>query len=310
MKILVRGELYPGELPKITHVMPDAEVLPCTREELERNLPQADVVWGGLRPDQLRLGGRLRLVQVLSAGVDFMLSPELSASQAELCTTSGIHSETIAEHVLMMMLALARKLPTVVLNQNGRQWESIEPQLLHGKCLGIVGFGSIGQAIGARAKSFGMHVVGLRRHPGDSPDADEVWANERLDELLPLVDHLVLAVPLTPETRGLMSRARIDKMLPTAYIYNIARGDVMDEAALIDALKSGRLAGAGLDVFWQEPLPEDNPLWSLPNVLVTPHNAGSMPNYRGRALEVFLENLRRLRDGQTLINRVDKQAGY
>ena len=310
MKLLVRGEASLSETERIRGVWPDAEIIACNREELELNLPDADVVWGGLRPDQIALGKRLSLIQVQSAGVDFMLCPELTASPAALCTTSGIHAETIAEHVLGMMLSLVRKFPQSILNQSRQKWEVLEPQLLHGKRLGILGFGSIGQAIGLRARAFGMHVIGLRRHPAQSDCADEIWTDDRLDELLPTVDHFVVAVPLTPATKGLITRTRLQLLKPTAYIYNIARGTVVDEPALIEALTQGRLAGAGLDVFWEEPLPASNPLWSHPNVLLTPHSAGQLPDYRERAFLVFLENLHRLKDNKPLINSVDKQAGY
>ncbi|KAF0193820.1 MAG: D-isomer specific 2-hydroxyacid dehydrogenase NAD-binding protein [Bacillota bacterium] len=310
MILLIRGECSSSEGERIRGVWPDAEIISCNREELEQNLPEADVVWGGLRPDQIALGERLRLIQVQSAGVDFMLCPELQASPAKLCTTSGIHAETIAEHVLGMMLSLIRKFPQTILNQSRSHWEVLEPQLLHGKRLGIVGFGSIGQAIGLRARAFGMHVVGLRRHPAPSSCADEIWADDRLNELLPLVDHLVIAVPLTPQTKGLINRTRLQLLKPTAYIYNISRGTVIDEPALTEALTQGRLAGAGLDVFWEEPLPAGSPLWSHPNVLVTPHSAGQLPDYRERAFLVLLENLQRLKDNTPLLNSVDKQAGY
>jgi len=310
MKILLRGEATPQEIKDILAIWPEAEVLTCNKQELEQNLPDAHVVWGGLRPDQIALGTELRLIQVQSAGVDFMLCPELTASHAELCTTSGIHAETIAEHVMGMMLSLVRKFPQSILNQSRGQWEVLEPQLLHGKRLGILGFGSIGQAIGLRAKAFGMHVIGLRKHPSASEGADEVWAVERLDELLPTVDHLVVAVPLTSHTLGLVSRARLNLLKPTAFLYNIARGTVVDEPALVELLAQGRLGGAGLDVFWEEPLPATSPLWWLPNVMITPHSAGQLPNYRERAFNILLENLRRLKANLPLLNSVDKQAGY
>jgi len=310
MKILVRGELSSAERADILAIWPDAIVLPCNREELEQNLADADVVWGGLRPDQIALGKQLRLIQVQSAGVDFMLCRELNESPAELCTASGIHAETIAEHVLGLMLALVRKFPQTILNQARMQWEVFEPQLLHKKCIGILGFGSIGQAIGERAKSFGMHVIGMRKHPAPSPGADEVWPNERLDELLQVVDHLVIAIPLTPETKGLLSREKLSLLKPSAYVYNIARGTIVDEEALVEMLSTGKLAGAGLDVFYEEPLPANHPLWTLGNVIVTPHSAGQLPDYRARAFQIFLENLRRLRDNQPLINAVNKKAGY
>ncbi|HSL94158.1 MAG TPA: D-2-hydroxyacid dehydrogenase, partial [Bacillota bacterium] len=194
-----------------------------------------------------------------------------------------------------------------------RVWKPLDVDLLNGKVLGIVGFGSIGEEIGRRAKSFGMKVIGLKRRKAETVDrslADDVWGDEDLDRLLTIADHVVVAVPLTPVTRGLISRERLALMKNTAVIYNIARGAVIDENALIEALREKRIAGAGLDVFETEPLPETSALWEMDNVIVTPHSAGGMPDYRPRAFAIFLDNLRRLRDGETLINEVDKEAGY
>jgi len=308
--ILVRGELSADEQAQINAAFPEAEVITAEGDEFLRHLPGAEIVWGGLRPSQIALGKRLKLIQVLSAGVDHMLSPELRASQAELCTTSGIHQETIAEHVLGMMLCLVRSYPAHILNQQTKNWRPTEPKLLYGQTVGILGFGAIGQAIGSRAKAFGMRVIAVRKHPAPSPYADEVVADRELDTILPRVKHLVVALPLTPETDNLLHRERLALLPAGAYFYNIARGKVVDEVALAEFLQTGHLAGAGLDVFAEEPLPPTSPLWSMRNVLVTPHCAGSLPNYRERALAIFLENLRRLRQGEALINTVDKQAGY
>lgn len=310
LTILIRGELSQNERENIVARCPNARIICAQKQEFEAHLPEADVVWGAMRPSQISLGTRLKLIQVQSAGVDHMLSPELTQSPTRLCTASGIHSETIAEHVLGMMLSLVRGYPSHIQNQQKRLWNPREPELLQGKTLGIIGFGAIGQAIGLRARAFGMKVIGVRKTPSQSPAAHEVWADERIDELLPLVNHLALAVPLTPETRGLMNRTRLKLLRKDAYIYNIARGDVVDEAALIELLQSGHLAGAGLDVFETEPLPETSPLWELPNVLITPHCAGAMPDYRERAFKIFLENLERFMQGKELINEVDKKAGY
>jgi len=308
--ILVRGELNAAEQAQIKAAFPEAEVIAAEGEEFMRHLPTAEVVWGALRPAQIALGKTLRLIQVQSAGVDHMLSPELRACPAELCTTSGIHQETIAEHVLGMMLCLARSYPAHILNQQTKSWHPTNPKLLYGQVVGVLGFGAIGQAIGARAKAFCMQVIAVRKHPAPSPCADLVVADTELDAILPRVNHLVVALPLTPETDNLLHRKRLGLLPAGAYFYNIARGKVVDEAALAEFLQSGHLAGAGLDVFAEEPLPAASPLWSLRNVLITPHCAGSLPNYRERALAIFLENLRRLRLGEALINTVDKQAGY
>ncbi len=308
--ILVRGTPSGDEHLQISAAYPEAQVIAAEGEEFLRQLPEADIVWGALRPSQIPLGKKLRLIQVLSAGVDHMLSPELMASEALLCTTSGMHQETIGEHVLGLMLCLVRKFPAHVLNQREREWRPCEPELLYGQTIGILGFGAIGQALGRRAKAMGMKVIGIRRHPAPSPYADEVLPECELDRVLPLVMHLVVALPLTPSTDLVVTRERLALLPAGAYFYNIARGKIVDEVALTELLHSGHLAGAGLDVFAEEPLPKENPLWSMPNVLITPHCAGSLPNYRERALEIFLENLRRLYLGRPLLNTVDKRAGY
>lgn len=314
MKIIIRGNLSDAERESIIAELPVADIVVCKEEEdVAPHLSDAEVVLGPLRPDLLPQARRLKLLQVTSAGVDRLLSEELSRSPAALCTASGIHGDTIAEHVLMLMLAMVRKLPAYVHAQSRREWQSLDLELLNGKIVGIVGFGSIGQEIGLRAKAFGMKVVGLRRSKPDTVNravADDVWGEEELPRLAALADHLVVALPLTPATRGIISREILATMKQGAYIYNIGRGPIIDEGALVEALQSGRLAGAGLDVFATEPLPQESPLWGLPNVIVTPHSAGGMPGYRERAFAIFLENLRRLRDGQELLNQVDKEAGY
>ena len=314
MNILVRGPLSDAEQEAVLKVIPKAVITNCPpKEDVTPFLKDAEVIFGQLSADKLPLARRLRLLQVTSAGVDRLLSDELRQSKAALCTASGIHGDTIAEHVLMLMLAMVRQLPAYVHAQKARVWKPLDVDLLNGKVLGIVGFGSIGEEIGRRAKSFGMKVIGLKRRKAETVDrtlADDVWGDQDLDRLLTIADHRVVAVPLTPATRGLISRERLALMKNTAVVYNIARGPVIDESALVTALREKRIAGAGLDVFETEPLPETSPLWDMENVIVTPHSAGGMPDYRPRAFAIFIENLRRLRDGEALINEVDKEAGY
>ncbi|MBT9152053.1 MAG: Glyoxylate/hydroxypyruvate reductase B [Firmicutes bacterium] len=309
-KIVVKGGLSPAESAEIMSCCPGATIVSGTDEEIASSLPDTEVVWGSLDPAQLAQAEKLLLMQVVTAGVDHLLSPELLASHARLCTTSGMHGATIAEHVFSLVLAFARGLPTLFGQQQLKVWQHYRPTLLQGQVMGIVGFGSIGQAIGQRALAFGLQVIGLRRNPSPSPSATMVWGEDRLDELLPLVDHLVLAVPLTPATTNLLSQERLKLLKPSVYLYNIARGAVVDEDALAAALAQGELAGAGLDVFATEPLPPDSPLWSLNNAIITPHTAGYLADYRRQALAIFLDNLRRLKQGLPLANEVDKGAGY
>lgn len=314
MNIVVRGPLSEAEQNAILEVMPKATISNCPpKEDITPFLADAEVIFGQLSADRLPLAGKLRLLQVTSAGVDRLLSDELKQSKAALCTASGVHGDTIAEHVLMMMLAMVRQLPAYSHAQKARVWKVLDLDILNGKVLGVVGFGSIGEEIGRRAKSFGMKVIGLKRRKAETVDrsiADDIWGEEDLDRLLSIADHVVVAVPLTPATSGLISQRRLALMKNTAFIYNIARGPVIEERALVEALREKRIAGAGLDVFEIEPLPETSPLWDMDNVIITPHSAGGVPDYRQRAFAIFIDNLRRLRDGEPLVNEVDKEAGY
>ncbi len=312
MRILVTHNASAEHLAQIRQAAPQAEVIVAREAELvAEEMPRANIIWGSRYLNELLPQAKqLDFIQVSSAGVDRLLTPELLQHPAQLVNARGIHGATIAEHVFMLMLALARDLPAVGKAQARHKWIRTAPAMLAGATLGIIGYGSIGQAIARRAKAFDMQVIGLRRSVQSDPYADRMVDNSGLQELLQASDFVVLATPLTPETHHLLGAAQLAQMKPTAYLINIARGPVVDEVALIKALQAGQIAGAGLDVFVTEPLPADSPLWDLPNVLVTPHMAGHMPDYDERVIAIFLENLRRYQQGQPLINVVDKQAGY
>lgn len=312
MKILITHKPNDTQRDSIRQVVPEAE-LTFTREPTEIAMAMADasVVWGSrFDSTDLPSAKNLAFIQVSSAGVNHVLTPELIAHPAQLCNAKGIHGATIAEHVFLMMLAAARQLSKLQDAQAAHEWVSVTPELLAGKTLGIVGYGSIGQAIAKRAKAFEMHVIGLKRRPADDPYADQIWPDKDLHRLLPIADYLVLAVPLTAETRKMIGPKELIALKNTAVLINIARGEVIDEPALIEFLRQNQSVFAGLDVFEREPLPKESKLWSLPNVLVTPHMAGSMPDYDERAFTIFLENLRRWQEGKPLLNVVDKQLGY
>lgn len=312
MKILITHRASEQHIATIRAAVPQAEIVVTHDEaEIAAHMPTANVIWGSnFSAELLPQCPHLAFIQVSSAGVDRLLSPELLAHPVQLINARGIHGTTIAEHVFLLMLALARQFPAMQQAQQKHEWIRVSPQLLANKTIGIIGYGSIGQAIGQRAKAFGMRVLALRRNPEPDQWADEVWGNDKLHQLLPLCDYVVLATPLTPETRHLIGAPELALCKPTSILINIARGPVVDEPALIAALQNGTLAGAGLDVFYQEPLDPASPLWDMPNVIVTPHMAGHMPNYDDNVLDIFLENLRRYQAHQPLINVVDKQAGY
>jgi phosphoglycerate dehydrogenase-like enzyme len=251
----------------------------------------------------LRDAPRLRWLHTFSAGVDHPWFQQLRARGIRLTTSSGAHAVPIAHTVLLYLLALSRGLPAWMDAQRRRAWETHEVKDLEGLVLGVVGLGPIGLEVARLGAACGMRVLGARRTPrGDEPC--ETWPLTRLDELCERADALVLALPLTPDTRHIVDAARLARMKPGAWLVNVGRGALVDEPALVEALRDGRLGGAGLDVFETEPLPAESPLWSLPNVIVTPHNSGDTPGNLVRASEIFLDNLARWTRGAPLRNEV------
>ena len=272
---------------------------------------------------------RLRWVQGHFAGVDQLLGHPL-LRRVTLTTSSGIHAPAMAEYVLMMVLAFAHHLPRMIEVQQraewpGQRWALFVPQELRDATIGIVGYGSIGRETARLAHAFGTRVLALKRqvdhladdgwrlpNVGDAAGeyVDRLYAPDQLHAMLAECDYVVVAAPLTPETRGLLGAAEFQAMKRTAVVINVARGGVIDEAALVDALRNQVIGGAALDVFEQEPLPADSPLWHLPNVILSPHVSGFTPHYDERAMALFAENLRRYVAGEPLLNVVDVQRGY
>jgi phosphoglycerate dehydrogenase-like enzyme len=289
------------------------------RETLRRVLVESDAAFAAfLDKDLIPSLTRLRWVQAPAAGVAHMLSSELAASAIVLTSARGVRARAIAEHVILMALALARQLPLVLERQSERTWalDEIEAagtiRTLHGRQMGIVGLGSIGSEVARLATGMGMRVIATRKHASGPPPEgiDAVLPPERLTELLSSSDVVVLSAALTAETRLLIGRNALAHVKRGAWLINIGRGQLVDDDALIEALRDGRLGGAALDVFRREPLPADSPYWDLPNVIVTPHLSGAMEDYWTPLVGLFAENLRRFEKGDPLINVVDKQAGY
>ncbi len=253
----------------------------------------------------------LRWLQTPSAGVDHVLTPSILARPITVTNSAGVHAIPIAEFTLGFMLAHAKRMTLLRTAQIEQRWID-PPDLaeLYGATLLIIGIGGIGQAIAERAAAFGMRVYGSRRTPRPMPGVVQVVGSDGWRGLLPQADYVVVATPLTPETRGMFDAAALELMKPSAYLINIARGAVMDEPALVAALQEGRISGAALDTFVEEPLPSDHPLWNLPNVTLTPHITAFSPRMRERQIALFLENLDRFATDQPLLNVVDKTAGY
>ncbi|MCL5676315.1 MAG: D-2-hydroxyacid dehydrogenase [Firmicutes bacterium] len=286
-------------------------------QEAAERWPDADVLvsWGMQFPKQFLAAAKgLRWIQTLSAGVEGLIGPvrelEHQGRSIILANARGAHGEPIAEHVLGMILSFTRRLLASQRAQAASEWVSLAPVELAGQTVGIAGFGSIGQAIAAKLHPLGVRLLATRARPQPHPLVEKVLPPSGLREMLAESDVLILAAPATAETRFLIGEAELAQMKPEALLINIARGSLIDEAALATALRAGRLGGAALDVFAKEPLPADSPLWQAPNLLITPHIAALSPRTMERTLDIVAENLLRFAAGEPLRNVVDTERGY
>jgi phosphoglycerate dehydrogenase-like enzyme len=311
LTIWMSGQVTPDQLAQIRAAAPEADVRHfASQGELEARIEEAEVVAGGLSPAALARAARLKWVQSWAAGPDALLYPEMLASDV-LCTSCKSNGAIpLAEHAIMLMLMLNRDALRWHRAQEAHRWEHRPHGELNGLTCGIIGLGYSGQDLALKCKAFHMRTLGLRRTPAPTPHIDELFTHDRLHELLAQSDFVVVTAPRTPETVGMLGEAEFRAMKPTAYYVCFSRGGIADDAALLRALQEGWIAGGGLDAHDQEPLPPDSPFWSLPNAIVTPHNGASTPQTRQRGIDIFVENLRRYRAGQELVNVIDKQAGY
>lgn len=249
----------------------------------------------------------LRWLHTFSSGVDHPVFGMFLDRGVRLTTSAGANARPIARTVVMHLLALSRRLPMLLDAQRNHLWNPFSFDEMEGARIAVVGMGAIGLEVVRLAQALGMDPVGLRRTVvGDEPC--ETVPIDRLHDVLPTVSALVIAVPLTPETTQLIDAPAITALPVGAFVINVARGEVVDEAALTDAIRSGRLGGAALDVFASEPLPPDSPLWDLPNVIVTPHSSGMTHQVAGRATDRFVENLGRYVNGEALVNEVGPRS--
>jgi phosphoglycerate dehydrogenase-like enzyme len=303
-----------GRLPSETRTIVSSD-----RAKLPAMAPEADVILNAdlrdlrLLPDVFPYAKRVRWVHSLSAGIDSALSPELIASPVIMTNGRGVFRRPLGEWVIAAMLFFSYNLRRLLRQQQAQRWEKFESAELQGRTLGIIGYGEIGRTAAELARPFGMRIVAVRRKTelssGD-PLLDAIYPPARMNEMLGECDFVVVAAPLTPETLKLVGAPQFEAMKPSAVIINVGRGPVIDEAAMIAALESGRIRGAGLDVFETEPLPAGNPLYWLENVLLSPHCADHTPGWLDRAVQFFVDNFERFRKGEPLQNVVDKSAGY
>jgi len=317
VKVLVTHGMSSDDIERISAVAEGIDAAAAgTPEEAMAQAADAAVIQAGHWSDELwKAAPRLKWVQSGGAGVERFMTPDFLASPVILTNAQGVYAVPIADHVMAFVLHFSRRFNDLVRKQIAHEWEEWEERRssdeLCEKTLGVIGLGGIGSEVAKRAKAFGMRVIATRRRP-ESPlqYADEVRGPDEMAWLLRESDFVALCSALTHETRHLIGEQELKLMKPTAYLVNIGRGGLVDEQALVLALRASEIAGAGLDVFEHEPLPADSPLWDMPNVMITPHDAGSSPRSHERFMGLFVENLRRFVAGEQLLNVVDKRAGY
>lgn len=306
---------------KLHATFPQLEVVALDNYDgAESHLRDADMAFTiSLRPDQFAVARKLRWIHAPSAAVHQLLFPEIVNSNVVITNSREVHGPVVAEHVIAMIFAMARKIPQCTRLQQQSRWGQEEiwnvgprPREVAGATLGLIGIGGIGRTVARLASAVGMRVIASRVNVSqEKPEGiSEVFPASALDDLLRQSDFVVLAPPLTPATHGLMNRERLAAMKPDAVLINVGRGPLVDEVALAEALRKRTIAGAALDVFDQEPLPSDSPLWILDNLLITPHTAGLTEKLWPRHFDLLSENIRRFIAGEPLLFVVDKHKGY
>ena len=300
LRAKVRGTASAEEHEKLVGLFREAEVLFA----LMRRFPA----------DLLSQTPKLRWVQLVSAGIDEALEVGLLDKDITVTNARGIHTIPIAEYTLGIMLLFAKRIPLYLANKQEKQWKQLPSSELRGKTLGIIGLGSIGQEVARLANAFGMRIVATRRSAVRQElsvmGVDKVYPRRDLPEMLGECDFVVLSVPLTEETTKMIGEEELKAMKPSSFLINVSRGEVIDEAVLIRALKEEWIAGAGLDVFEKEPLPPESELWEIPNVIISPHISWGSEITVNRLTELACENLKRYLTKQPLLNVVDKEKGY
>ncbi|MBM4348519.1 MAG: D-2-hydroxyacid dehydrogenase [Deltaproteobacteria bacterium] len=289
---------------------PELTIHPAIKEEESGDfIGKAEILLTNRISDALmKKAIKLQWIQATTTGVDYLVNLPSLRKEVLITSTRGIHGPQMSEMAILLMLALSRNLPQVIRNQDQKIWNRWSGKLLYQKKVGIVGLGAIGREIAKKCKAFGMVVYGIATEKREVEGVDYSYGIEGFPRVLKEADYLILVVPNTPGTRKMIGAKELSMMKPTAYLINIARGEIVDEEALVHALRIGRIAGAALDVFNAEPLPADHPFWELENVILTPHLGGMSENYVTLVLSIFEENLRRFLQGErrNLINFVER----
>jgi phosphoglycerate dehydrogenase-like enzyme len=305
-------------IPYFREEYPDIEFVHCEeRENVKGEIEDATVYVGWLNREVFLAAEELEWVQSPSSGINYYLAiPEFVESDVLLTSARGTHGACLAESVFAMIFAFTRQIKDFVLDQQERQWREYGSRgamcELTGSTMGIIGFGTVGRAVAKRAQAFDMSIMAVDMFPEEKPDyVQALWGTDRLDDLLKASDYVVVTVPYTKETEGMIGAEEIDNMRDGAMLVGISRGKIIDEEALVEALEEERLSAAALDVFAEEPLPEDSPLWDVDNLLITPHAAGGTQYEGERVIEILKENMRRFAEGDLpLRNQIDKEQGF
>ncbi len=315
LKILTTSTWEKWQKEAILKVMPNVTFLePRTDGKLEELIQTANILYGStnISPRELACSKSLKMLHVTSTGVDRYLVPEFEQSDIILVNSRGVHGVTVGDHAMAMLLALSRGFPGAWDNKRNKKWNANKNEIINlpGKTVGLLGLGAIGVEVAARSKAFGMKVSGIRRSGKHSAYVDEVLPPSGMNQILNKSDFIVCSLPLTQATYHLITIREFTMMKQSAFFINVGRGPVVKESDLIEALSKGLIKGAGLDVFEEEPLPINSPLWEMPNVIITPHSAGFDERRDEKSMNIFVENLIRYQQGRPLVNVVDKRAGY
>lgn len=312
-KRILAPDLSQEWIDKIQAAVPGVTLVKVNEADVVREIGNADALIGNISPEEFRAAHQLKWVQVLSAGVDHMMFPELVQSNVTVTNMKVIYGPEIADHAFAFLLSLTRKLNVTIPAQVNEEWKADRAGMteLNGKTAVIIGVGGIGRQIAQRAFGFGMKVIGVdvKDYPPDLLVSRYVKPDQ-LDEVLPLADVVFISAPLTKKTEGMMGKKEFELMKKDSYFVAVSRGKIYSMDGLVKALDEHRLAGAGVDVTNPEPLPKGHPLWKFKNAIITPHQANGSDKLAGRQFDIVLENVRRFASGQPLVNIVDKQEGF
>ena len=318
MKVVLDSEADREFVAELRNSFPSVDFCQApTQADQIREIPDAEVLFGAITPAVFEAAGKLRWCHFVGAGFDPLVrgNPAFVASDVVLTNAPGTHAIAMADHVMGMILMFAHRMVDMLDDQRAHRWDvdkyRAQIRELAGTTMGLLAVGSIGRAVAVRAQAFGIRVYGVDLKPMKPPEGvTEVWTLEGLERLLEISDWLVVTAPLTDGTEGLLNRDRIGQLKQGSHLIVISRGGIVDETAVVEGLRSGSIAGAGFDAVETEPLPDDSPLWDMPNVLISPHVSGDSPQTWERRYRIFKDNLARYLKGDPLLHICDKRAGF